>query len=89
MRTARRAQAPVWAELIVAVGVIALVITMLVPVMSMAGDQGDRIVNGTEYEDAAQRGQGFGIDTFAATPVIALGVLFVFGVVSAVVSSRL
>lgn len=84
-----RAQAPVWAELVVALGVIALVITMLVPVMSMMGTQGDHIVAGTEYESAAQKGQGYGIDTFAATPVISLGVLFVFGIVSAVVSSRL
>lgn len=89
MRTSRRAQAPVWAELVVALGVVALVITMLVPAMSMLRDEGNQVMNGTEYEAAGEKGLGFGIDTFTATPVIALGVVFVFGIVSAVVSSRL
>lgn len=85
----RRAQAPVWAELVIALGVIALVITMLVPVMSGVRDQGQQVVDGTEYENASDRGIDFSIGTFTATPVITLGALFVFGVVTAVVSSRL
>lgn len=84
-----RAQAPVWAELIVALGIIAVIVTMFVPVMSGLESQGADVVNGSEYEAEAIRGQQFGIDTFVASPAIALGLVFVFGITIAVVSSRI
>lgn len=89
MRTTQRAQAPVWAELVVALGVIAVVVTMFLPVMSGLETHGEDVVNGTEYESEATKGQQFGIQTFTSTPAIALGVVFVFGITIAVVNSRL